>query len=98
MGLRTKKVQQIAAKMESDDESYENNHDDSSEEEMDVDVCGKKHSSFEALSAMEIVNLMNQYIDDVKSVVQVSCSVELFSTMHFHCSICVEMLCSVCEN
>lgn len=58
--------------MDSDDEGYEVMGADTSEEET---ICGKKNSSFEALSTMDIAKLMNQYIDDVMSIVQVSFTV-----------------------
>lgn len=55
--------------MDSDDESFDDFHDS---QEMDDGICGKKNSSFEALTAADIADLMNQYIDDVESIVQVS--------------------------
>lgn len=61
--------------MDSDEEIY-NDFDDSQETE--VEICGKKNSSFEALTAADIADLMNQYIDDVKSIVQVSITVICF--------------------
>lgn len=56
--------------MDSDDESFDDFNDS---QEMEVEVCVKKNSSFQALTTTDIENLMNQYIDDVKSIVQVSC-------------------------
>lgn len=55
--------------MDSDDEFLDYSNES---QEMEVEICGKKNSSFEALTATDIADLMNQYIDDVKSIVQVS--------------------------
>lgn len=57
--------------MDSDDEQYDS-FDTETSSELDNAVCGARDSSFEALSAQDIVNLMNQYIDDVVSVVEVN--------------------------
>lgn len=57
--------------MDSDDEHYDS-FDTETSYEMDNSDCGTRDSSFESLSAQDIVNLMNQYIDDVKSVVEVN--------------------------
>lgn len=58
--------------MDSDDETFDDFHDS---QEVDVGICGKKNSSFEALTTTDIADLMNQYIDDVKSIAQVSFTV-----------------------
>lgn len=55
--------------MDSDDEVYD---DFDGSQEMENEICGKKNSSFEALTTTNITDLMNQYIDDVGSVVKVS--------------------------
>lgn len=55
--------------MDSDDETFDEFNDS---QEMEVEICGKKNSSFEALTTTDIFNIMNQCIDDVKSIVQVS--------------------------
>lgn len=90
--------------MDSDDENYDDfndfngSNDFNDPQEMDVEVCGKKNSSFEALTTADITDLMNQYIDDVKSIVQVSFSVVFFfnSFGQFHEN--VEMICDDSEN
>lgn len=61
--------------MDSDDEIY---NDFDEPQETEVEICGKKNSSYEALTAADIADLMNQYIDDVKSIVQVSITVMCF--------------------
>lgn len=61
--------------MDSDDETYDAFNES---QELDVEICGKKNSSFEALTTTDITKLMNQYIDDVKSIVQVSFTVMCF--------------------
>lgn len=61
--------------MDSDDESY---CELNTSPDFDVEMCGKKNSSFEALTTTDIANLMQQYIDDVKSIVQVSFTVMSF--------------------
>lgn len=75
--------------MDSDDETFDDFQDS---QEIEVEICGKKNSSFEALTTTDIADLMNQYIDDVKSIVQVSFTVTVFippfesmrQSQHFH--------------
>lgn len=62
--------------MDSDDE-YFHAFNDSQEIEDDSEICGKKNSSFQALKTTDIATLMDQYIDDVKSIAQVSARIIL---------------------
>lgn len=66
--------------MESDEEwstsfdnsnSFQNLTTDSMDTSLDLDdlVCGEKNSTFDCLSADDIVNLMNQYIADASAYV-----------------------------
>lgn len=55
--------------MDSDDDHYDS-FDTESSVELDSAVCGARYSSFEAISAEDIVNLMTQYIDDVGAVIE----------------------------
>lgn len=61
--------------MDSDNDEYfgmDSDDEMNSDEEMDSSICVPKVPSFETMTADEIVKLMNQYIEEVESIVEVS--------------------------
>lgn len=71
--------------MDSDDEFFTMGSGDEidSDDEMDSSACAPKTPSFETLTADQIVELMNQYIEEVESIVEVSVFLLL---MHRKCA------------
>ena len=67
--------------MDSDNDEYfgmDSDDEMNSDEEMDSSMCVPKLPSFETMTADEIVKLMNQYIEEVESIVEVSMRVFCF--------------------
>lgn len=60
-------------KMDSEDEFYNDDSDDGSDQ-MDMSVSVSKKPSFQTLSTVEIVKLMNEEIEHVESIALVEVS------------------------
>lgn len=67
--------------MDSDNDEYfgmDSDDEMNSDEEMEISMCAPKVPSFETMTADDIVILMNQHIEEVESIVEVSMSVIFF--------------------
>lgn len=61
--------------------SHSYNEDNSYDETVCEVEESKKQSSFETLTAAEIITLMNEYIEDVESILGVSFIVGIFTSI-----------------
>lgn len=58
--------------MDSDDEYFDHEFNHSQEMDDEAEIGAKKNSSFKSLTATDIADLLDQYIDDIKDITKVS--------------------------